>query len=243
MDILQELKEILSRPTPTSDALLSAFRQWKDEEKKKELQIWFIDNWSEDEKDSPWNIRPETAEDSFAILRFLTLLEIYQLDQREQRREKVNNDRTSQDLIASVADVSFRCSMGGDWRETNSRMNKIIWKCPRVKNFNIGPLDKEPPFSDPLWVANEIVRAWIEGSSAVADEDDSAGRDPNTGGQLGPGGEVGTAVTIGKIVHFCPLRPGSVGTMPTRLEDLGINLAAVAACFGGDEVVQFHMQR
>ncbi|KAJ3279617.1 hypothetical protein HK104_001297 [Borealophlyctis nickersoniae] len=250
MEVLQELMKILSQPTPSSDDLLPAFRQWK----KKKVQIRFIDDYSEEEEDSPWNMHSETSDESIAIIRLLTHLEIHQREKLEQRDEleqlephgeKAAHDSASNNLIASVADVSYRCIMGGDERKMNSRIKDIMSKCFDVEDLKIGPHNDELSFSDPLWVTNEIVRAWIEGSSAPDEDDgggDDAGNDDDDAG-AGPSLEAGSHVTAGKIVHLCAPRHGSGGTMPTRLGDPGIDLAAVAACFGGDGVVELHMRR
>ncbi|KAJ3280441.1 hypothetical protein HK104_000660 [Borealophlyctis nickersoniae] len=255
LDILQELKDNLSNDTLTPDTLLPAFRKWK-----KKVGIPFIDNFSEDEEDSPWNMRRENNDDCIAILRFLTLLEIHQ---RAKSGQEGMEAPTTAELVVSIANLSYGCYGDRGREKRNARMNGIMTRCFDVAELKIGHDGSEPAFSDPLWVADRIIRGWIEVSSGVADggdvgddeaydvPKDSSGRYPKRRKRNVPGGPSGGNVTVGDVMYYFGLPDGVVDdkatpvkTLGGRLEDAGTNLlAAVVNCFATNNVVQFHMQR
>lgn len=270
MEALRELKDLFCNHTPSPDTLRRTFRKWK---RGAALGIGFIDEFSEEDEESPWSMRGDECEDNITILRFLTYFELHHL-----HRGKGFATPTTDDLIASIARISYRCSGGQGWRKRMARLRRIMKRCYNVDTLHVGPIYEQPAFFDPLWVANRIMRDWMEGSSKALDTDDEGDDQSDEGDD---GGEhvsnvaatdkegnrtlnrkksvpsaaqkvaIGRNVTIGDVVHLyvSPNRDVDVGSTTlngTRVDsnDSELNfVATVATCLRDNTIRQFHMQR
>ncbi|KAJ3276310.1 hypothetical protein HK104_003686 [Borealophlyctis nickersoniae] len=149
------------------------------------------------------------------------------------------------ELVASIAELSYGCYGDRGRGKMNARMNRIMTRCFDVAELKIGLDGSKPAFSDLLWVADRIIRGWMEGSSGVADGGDvgddgvddaskhSSGRYPKRRERNVPGGPSGRKVTVGDVTHYFGLPDGVVDdkltlvkTLGGCLEDAGTNLLA-----------------